>query len=229
MQKYPQARAEEFKQLIKLAEIQPNLTIADVPAGGGYLANYLDVQTKLIAMETCPSFASLSARDKNCSTVLCDSLERIPKESQSVDRIVSLAGLHHIDALLPVLREFYRLLSPKGLLCIADVYDDSKVAQFLDVFVARYSSGGHQGNFITRQTDSDLIKTGFNILFCRPIEYYWRFDSQQNMIEYCQLLFGLDLATLQEVLSGIENYLGYEVIDGQYCLNWQLWFYKCAK
>ena len=49
------------------------------------------------------------------------------------------------------------------------------------------------------------------------------------MCRYITLLFGLDLAQPEDVLQGIEEYLGYQAGDGVYQMNWGLSFMKGVK
>lgn len=229
MQKYPQARREEFMALISLADIERGQTVADIPSGGCYLANFLGTEVNLISVETCNNFVDSRDSVRNSEIIFCQTLKQIPLASNSIDRILSLAGLHHLRERKSVWQEFYHLLSANGSLCIADVRFDSQVGGFLNIFVDRYNSEGHRGLFLGDQTTIELTSVGFKVLQAMPLTYYWQFDSQESMVEYCRLLFGLNLANSQQILAGIRDYLGYKLTDGKYYLNWELYFLKCCK
>lgn len=61
MLQFPAARQQEFEQVIAAAQISPNMTVADVPAGGGYLRPFLPAGVVYLAHEPCASFTNHGA------------------------------------------------------------------------------------------------------------------------------------------------------------------------
>lgn len=229
MLKYPLARAEEFNHIIRLSDLQQELVICDVPSGGCYISKFIQQQLKIISIETSSEFIKDSQNTANNTILVCEDITDIPLNSNSIDRIISLAGLHHVEGKINFYKEAYRLLKPKGIFCIADALEDSKVAKFLNIFVDEYNSMGHKGNFFTEQTKKELESINFQVVHNASISYYWCFDSVASMVDYCQLLFGIDKANYNQILGGIEKYLGYYLEDDKCHMNWELYFIKSIK
>ena len=227
MLKYPLARYEEFKQIIQLAEIKDGNIICDIPSGGCYLSNFIDRKVKIFSVETSSQFIKYTQTSENNRVLVCEDLADIPLPQASVDRIISLAGLHHLSDKFAFYQEAYRLLKPGGLFCIADAFHDSKVAKFLNIFVNRHNSMGHQGEFLNSHTARELEAANFQVIYNSPISYFWQFNSPQAMTKYCQLLFAMDRADELKIIEGIKTYLGYQIKEEKCYMNWELHFIKC--
>jgi SAM-dependent methyltransferase len=226
MEKYPFARKEEFKHVIDLADIADNNVVCDVPSGGGYLNQFIHQSVSIISVETSSEFMSFCNHTKK---ILCDSITNIPLASSSIDRIISLAALHHVSDKKLFYRESSRLLVPDGILCIADVMEETGVAKFLNIFVDKYNSMGHYGEFFDKTSKKDLLSCDFDVLYSSPIDFVWEFDSSEDMVEFCRLLFYINLGSNEQILEAIEEYLGYQIINNRYFMNWELYFIKARK
>ena len=242
MRSQPHARQAEFETLLAIADLHPHLTIADIPSGGGYLQTALPIPAQLIQIETCPAFVQANSTSKQtdssitatttsptATTLLCRDLHHIPLPTDHLDRILSLAGLHHIADRATIYVEFHRLLKHHGLCCIGEVAQGSGVAGFLNEFVDRHSSLGHRGLFFEEAERTLLEQAGFQIVSDRTISYPWQFPSQLAMVQFCRDLFGIDRASDAELLEGIQHYLGHSIRGDRHQLQWQLRFIKAQK
>jgi SAM-dependent methyltransferase len=222
---YPLARKDT---IIGIANIEDGVVICDVPSGGGYIKNFIDKKVDIVSIETSRGFAKL-CRDNGSTEVVNANLNKLPIKKDSVDRVLSLAGLHHIDDKLSLYSESHRILRKKGLLCIADAWHGGIVSMFLDEFVDEHNSMGHRGAYLDENTRSELQECGFEVDYSSSIRYFWRFPSPDDMLTYFQLLFGIDKATSDEILDGITRYLGYRIGKGECSVNWELTFYQAIK
>jgi len=229
MTRYPNARDSEFEAVVNFARLSPDSIVADIPSGGGYLENYLgDAAKTIIAVEPAEQFF-LRCKETQRLRKVFSPLEELSVDEQSLDAIISLAGLHHVADRDLVFRQMYNTLVPGGTLCIADVRAGSNVDRFLNVFVHEHNSLGHEGWFVDPDFKQTLRSVGFDIEQNEVIEYNWNFESAQAMVQFCILMFGLDKATPEIVLSGIEQHLGYTTDDTGCHMNWELEFLRCNR
>ncbi|MGB5304739.1 MAG: class I SAM-dependent methyltransferase [Gammaproteobacteria bacterium] len=224
MQKFPDARANEFLSVIREARIVSGMTVVDVPSGGAYLSRHLrDVE--LIGLETSQIFAELATeRSKN---VLLYENNRFPLKDACADRVLSIAALHHVKDKCEVFSEMRRIMCPGGRLVLADVAEDSYVRGFLDDFVGNYCETGHSGWYFGASTRSELHDAGLNIVGDKRLDYLWCAPDMDQLAEFCRLLFGMVRADTSTVADGIRDYLGIRELGDQVGLNWQLHCFTC--
>jgi SAM-dependent methyltransferase len=189
----------------------------------------MEKSVRIISIETSHQFVRDTLPAGNNTVIVCDDIAATPLQKESVDRVISLAGLHHIMDKYAFFQEAYRVLKPGGIFCIADADHDSKTASFLDTFVDQNSSMGHKGQYLDRNTTRDLETANFEIAHDLPHSYCWTFNTSHEMADYCQLLFGLDLANEAEVIAGIDRCLGCHSNHEQCFMNWGLRFIKAIK
>ncbi len=226
MRRHPQARREEFANVIRLADIGTGQQVCDVPSGGSYLADFITTpDVSVVSVETSEVFAVSGAQP----AIICEDLTRLPFESASFDRVVSLAGLHHVDDRGSFYREIARVLKPGGLLCAADVPAGSSVDEFLNGFVDRHNPMGHRGVFFSDSEPGLIRDAPLSVTGDERLPYSWHFGSLEEMVDFCRGLFGIDLASDPEIDEGIGQTVGYEV-DGSGCrMNWELRFITARK
>jgi SAM-dependent methyltransferase len=229
MQTYPTARHAEFAQMIQAADLRDGQLICDVPSGGGYLSQFIQASINLISIETSATFVQQLQAPEQTSIKVCENLEALPLDSETCDRVICLAGAHHLPHQVRFYQEIYRILKPGGLFCLGDVREGSGVADFLNIFVHHHSSLGHQGIFLTPKTAEDLTAIGFQVDQSIIKAFPWTFLDVKAMVHFCQLLFGIDRATEADILEHIEKYLGYSMTDHQCSLNWELFFWTAVK
>jgi SAM-dependent methyltransferase len=224
MQTCPDTRSEEFLSVVGEADISPGMTVVDVPSGGAYLSRYLD-GVELIGLETSHAFATV-ARER-AQRVLLYEKNRFPLRPSSIDRILSIAGLHHVRAKQELFTEAHRVLKPTGRLVVADVAEGSAVRRFLDEFVGQYCDTGHSGWYFGDDTRAELRGAGFSIIGDKRLEYVWHGADRRELAEFCRTLFGMVLTDTATVVDGIGDYLGFREMGDRVGMNWQLHCFSC--
>jgi len=208
-QRYPNARAIERKLILDKLDLRRGVTIVDAPAGGGYVADGI-VQmfgddVKVICVEPAAKFAG--GIDQRFERLVCP-LERIDLPDGSVDRVVSLAGLHHLPSKLAFFAEAARILKPGGIFAAADVLEGTPPARFLNGPVDRYSETGHDGDFLkTGELTRLFEQAGLRPIAEQLISFTWDFPDEPALAEYCKDLFGLTKADPQQVRREIDKIL----------------------
>lgn len=229
MLEQPQARIEEFNNIIKLADLEPKLKVFDIPSGGGYLKQFIDCDVDITQVETSKAFYQYAQTDTTVAHLYSEDIAALPVNGNVTDRIISLSGLHHIEHRAPFYKEAYRVIAPGGLLCIADVAEGSDTDRFLNVFVDQNGSEGHEGLFIN-QKDIELIESaGFVINQSEEIHYHWNYESVSHMVDFTKKMFGIDQCSDNDILEGIQTYLGYELVNDQVKMPWSLRFIQAEK
>lgn len=219
MQKYPRARDAEFQQAVTRAGLRSGMIVADVPAGGGYLDTYLPAGVACLGHEPCASFTHHGAEAGHAVR----SLLPLPWADGSVDAVISLAGVHHIDDKRPLMTEVARVARPGGRFVLSDVAEDSPVSRFLDGFVGDHNSTGHEGVFLGPRTLRELQETGWLIRSAEQVRYHWAFDDRATMADFCRGLFDICKASPEQVGAAIEAGLGVdELEDGRIGMRWSL-------
>ena len=217
MQRFPNARANEFRALFDGIELRRDMDVVDVPAGGGYLRPYLPAHVKLHEYE-CSSGFFVSSQNVS----LINDIGALPE--RSFDLAVSVAALHHVADKGAFILALLRSLRPGGAVLLADVEAGSSEAQFLDGFVAQNNVTGHNGMYLQggREHLSKYLKAGAARI--RTVERRscpWVFPSESAMLSFVKLLFGMpnvDEALLRAAL----NTLGIERQGSSVVLRWGL-------
>ncbi|MFT4928179.1 MAG: ubiquinone/menaquinone biosynthesis C-methylase UbiE [Phenylobacterium sp.] len=223
------ARQTEVDALLNLLSFRPDLTIVDVPAGGGFVAKRIEARAlphqQVICVEPAKQFAAAIPAH---FTVLNEEVDALSLEDNSVDVVSSLAGLHHIENRMPIYQQWHRVLRPGGRLVIADVKEHTATAQFLNGFVNQYNSSGHEGLFIRQgEFELGLVKAGFSIEHNQLTDVRWHFDNQQQMGEFCKSLFAIDNASVAQVIQVLTEDVGISEDNRGVDLHWQLQ-YACG-
>lgn len=227
----PNARIQERQLLIDRLGLNPDHIVCDAPAGGGYLADGLSPLLNAPSQIACiePSWKFLSAGDPSFQWIQCN-LETLALPNASVDRLGSLAGLHHLDNREPFFQEAFRALKPNGRIVVADVKKGTDVAEFLNGPVDEYSETGHDGLFFYDGELSKLLKdAGFIEIEEKFIEYEWQFPSNEIMVCYCKKLFGLHKIPEAKVANILKHYLNIKNSDEKTSIGWSLIYASARK
>jgi len=225
METYPGSRAQEFRSVVAAADIAPGMTVVDVPSGGAYLADYLPAVT-LVGLESSPAFAELAS--KRADTVLLYDENTFPLASNSVDRVLSIAGLHHVEDKRQIFAEMHRVVKAEGRIVLADVAAESAVSRFLDEFVGQYNVTGHSGWYFGDATRRELHDAGLGVAADEVLSFRWYADERVQLADFCRTLFGMVAADTDTVVEGIGDYLGWHQDDSGWGMNWALRCISCS-
>lgn len=227
----PNAREEERAILIAMLRAGPDDVVCDVPSGGGYVADgirpLLKDPRQIVCVEPSPVFAK--GLDP-AYRVHVGPIDRWPLADASVDRVASLAGLHHLDSKASLFHEAARALRPGGRMAVGDAMDATPVARFLNGAVDRYTTTGHDGRFLQPGELERLLKgAGFVDVVEVHRRYHWRFESAGQMARYCRALFGMVKASEDEVRFALEADFAVEKNGSGVMLPWSLSYASARK
>jgi SAM-dependent methyltransferase len=218
MQAFPNARQEEFLQVIAAAKLKPGMRVLDVPAGGGYLRGFLPPGCHWVGHEPCSAFTnhgSVAGQDAD--------LLPLPFAANTFDAVISLAGIHHMEDKSAFFSECHRVLKPEGVLALSDVAEGSATARFLDGFVGAHNSTGHSGLYLNAATGYRLARVGFAVDVCSTNQFHWRFASRGDLGTFCRGLFDVIGASPDTVANAVANELGVDLLPGGICaMRWSL-------
>lgn len=211
LNRFPGARAEEFKTAADKARVEPGHRVIDVPAGGGMLSRYLPEGCVAVRLECAPG---LSSGDQLRSHARAD-YSCWPLADASAERVISVAGVHHVEDKRPFYHEAARCLAPGGVLLLAEVAEGSVIDTFLDGFIDRYNPQGHNGFYLNDQSLVDLEQAGLKIDSVTEQAYHWNFTSAADMHAYCSDQFGLKAIDQDQFVAELGEYLPLEIDQQQ--------------
>jgi SAM-dependent methyltransferase len=222
MRLHPLARRREFEFPLRMAALRDGDRLLDMPAGGGYLRDFVPPGVTWVGYEPSRGFGALADAG--------GPLHETRFEAASFDACVSVAGVHHIVDKRPLFAEWRRVLKPGGRLVLLDASVGSPTARFLDGFVDRHTDTGHAGVYLDAGTGRDLAACGFRVLESRALQYPWLFASRREAAEFCSLLFGLRPETpVGRVEAELAAVLGFDAQpDGGVGLRWSLQAYSAV-
>ena len=219
MKASPRARDAEFSAVLEPLHGRASGLVCDMPSGGGYLADYLREGLDYIAIDPATDFFVEWPRPLQR---LLAEITNVPLADQSVDYVVSLAGLHHEPSLASVFAEMRRLLRPGGRAVLADVAVGTRPATFLNGFVAENCPLGHDGRFLDEETGPALEAAGLKVVDDRLLDVPWVFADLNEAGEFCRHLFGMTGLDATTVAEAMDREIGFAMDRGEPRLQWVL-------
>ena len=220
IQTYPHVLEKEFETAVSMCRLKDGDVFVNIPGACENLREYIPNGIKYLPFETNEVLAKMM--DVSAST-----FSLIPCENNSVDKVLSLASLHHLtnDERRVFYKEVARILRPSGMFVIGDVYVNSKQDAWLNKFVNMYNPLGHCGmfwNVVNRSDIQVLEEAGFDVDM-EIKSYYWNFPTKESMVDFSKYLFGLDKATDEEIMEGLRVYLDADFKT--YRFEWELVYF----
>lgn len=217
MMSCPTARDAEFSSLFDHVPLKAGECLVDVPSGGGYLKAFLERKMP-ISTPFVHNFELTSGFGANSTVVNLDS--SWPIAVSSADRLVCLAAAHHIQDLSPLYVNVQNVLKSGGFFHLADVAPGSGVQRFLETFVDRYTLGGHRGFY--RNFFNEAPPPGFDLVDVSLRDCPWVFESVDQMLNFCDGLFGLQSCSKAELEFALRDCIGVETHARGVTLCWKL-------
>ncbi|QDV81222.1 class I SAM-dependent methyltransferase [Planctomycetes bacterium TBK1r] len=232
----PDARSAErtaIVNLLRAMDLPPTASVVDLGSGHGFvtdaLVDALPHTTKITAVEASEDMldgAAVHSGVEYRNTPL--HMTGLP--SESIDLVVSLAAFHHVPNKTITLAEIHRILRRGGQVVIADVEHGTRTQRFFDEIVAKYSSTGHDFDFV----DPDMManfarRAGLTHVASYASQTDWQFETTDSLVAFVTNLLSLEMDA-DTLLDALKSILGITRSRwGQYVLGWDLTFHVLVK
>jgi SAM-dependent methyltransferase len=216
----PDIRANEFRAYLNCLALEACERFLDTPCGSGQAYAWLPDGVSYLGLDPAADFVR-ACKAVGAPAVQSD-MRRTPFQDGYFDVIGSLTGVHHEVDRRSLYAEWWRLLRPGGRLVLADVLAGSKVALFLNGFVAEWNSKGHDGDFLNAGDLADLSAVGFSRQEIQQLSYDWEALSETAMYEFMLDLFGLDRKPDMPKMREAWELLGWRSERGRCKVPWGL-------
>lgn len=169
-------------RLQKLIPFKPNMNAMEFGAGTGLLSFYLkDRFSEITLMDSSREMLKMAeqnmeAGDHSKFKTLFLNLEKDEYSGDPFDIIYSQMVLHHIKDINAIFRKFYHLLTPGGILAIADLYQEDGSFHDGDMNV-------HRG-FAPEKLTAILLQQGFHNSKITPCFVIHKEVSAEKSKEY---------------------------------------------
>jgi SAM-dependent methyltransferase len=231
MRDFPNVRNNERDTLLGYATLRPGCVVLDVQAAGGYLSD--EVRRRLGSAEgiiCVEPNAELRSRLNPAYTIVADPVERFGSiGDDTVDIALGLVGLHHSRSHGATIGECHRVLKPGGELAICDVPAGSRLADWLNGFVASHCPAGHEGNFPALGSVARLCReAGFVEIAEEVRDVPWQFERRADIATFFKGLFGLSINT-SAIERAIDDYFTVRTAASGCTVDWQLVYAHARK
>ena len=207
----PDARRDEFENLLTANPVDVGSSVIDIPAGGGYLKRFLPGDISYFPLEITGAFGA-----QDVPVVAWDEAWPPPP----ADHVFCVAALHHFEDHEAAIERLLDAAKPSGVIHIADVWARSAISRFLDDFVGAHNGTGHDGHYLP--PDPARLPFPDQLLRCEILPCPWRFDTRADMVAFARLLFALSGLSDDDIYGALDRHVGVTETMNGVALNWSL-------
>jgi ubiquinone/menaquinone biosynthesis C-methylase UbiE len=197
---FPEVRRREIEMMLDYVQPRKGETILECGAGNGALtlplAESVGLRGKVIAYDVIDdNLKCVNRRNKNKLPIVTKKQTDpyvLPEEDGSVDKVVSLASLHHYDnraahtgysGRQQIIKEFARVLKRGGQLIVGDVERNTNTQRYFDAIdKPRYCHpNGHPHDFLNEYVANKLCdEAGLDVQEFDTYDVRWFFDKEDT-------------------------------------------------
>ncbi len=246
--RFPHVRKIELLEQLQRTNPQEGETIVEVGTGNGYLtfelAKAVGDGGRVITYDYQKSnldFVEEANQGRLPITAVHQDLEyRLGIPDESVDRISTIATLHHYDdrskdtgtsGRQRALQEFHKVLKKDGILVIGDVAHGTSSQRYFDAIDSpEYCHPrGHPHDFLDEGLARRLCENaGFRAVTFEVKSVPWIFDDAEQAKDFLHTIHNAK-CTPEESLELAKRYLPYTEVDGKVQLGWELFYLTVRK
>lgn len=218
MERYPNARDEEFRNLFGHVDLTSVRTVADIPSGSGYLSIWLPEGVKLDAYDPTLSFRSHGVGVHPVDL----GAPRLARNDY--DLVICLAALHHVEDKAGFFDAVARHVRPGGNIVLADISASSRIVGFLDGFIGKHNGTGHEGMYFNSNDPFDFGRSHPRVADVKveTLQCPWRFADRDALVTFSKLLFGAASADPGRTADAIERHVGISDRGSHVEMAWEL-------
>lgn len=164
---FKDAHCQRFSEAVKHLDIKPGGNILNIWSRTGNAITFLREKfpcVEIINMEVSGKFIEIARHKFPQENFLKTDLENLPFQNNFFDAVLSLETLEHTPKPMVLLKEFYRVLKPKGILVMSLPPKTAELAQkFSALFLGNHGEGPHQ--FLPSKTVKKMLRDiGFELI-----------------------------------------------------------------
>lgn len=165
--KFKDAHYQRFSEAVKHLNIKPGGNIMNIWSRTGNAIPFLRKKfpsIEIANMEVSGKFIEIARHKFPQENFLKTDLENLPFQNDFFDAVLSLETLEHAPKPILLLKEFYRVLKPKGTLVMSLPPKTAELAQkFSALFLGNHGEGPHQ--FLPSKTVKKMLEDiGFELI-----------------------------------------------------------------
>src|SRR3989338_2268498 len=246
--KFPKVRIRELTRQLELTNPQNGETIAEVGTGNGYLTFALACKVgkngRIITYDYQKSnldFVNNHNKNGLPITTIHQNIDYdFELSNESVDKVSSIATLHHYDdrsnetgtnGREKAIKEFYRILKKEGKLIIGDVAQGTPSQRHFDSIDNPIDCAplGHPHDFLTERLARELCsKAGFRNVKFKIEKVPWEFESEKQAQQFLHTIHNAKCSP-QESFEHAKKTLKWWKEGNKFYLGWELFYLMAEK